>query len=128
MSWQLPEKPNLAHLKKQAKQLLRAKQHRNLVDAQHTLAKEYGFASWAKLKLHVDSHGLTPAEKLKDAAASTLSEIEQRKLHSGVQNNDTNAVRLMLQAGWPVDTLGDVGATALHSAVSHGNMIFVILV
>ena len=27
----------------------------------------------------------------------------------------------MLEAGWPVDTLGDEGATALHWAAFHGN-------
>jgi hypothetical protein len=37
-------------------------------------------------------------------AARTLSEADARKLPSTAQNNNTNAVRLMLEAGWPVDT------------------------
>ena len=61
MSRQLPEQPNLQHLKKQAKELLRNMRQGKLADAQHAIAKEYGFATWAKLKLHVESLGLSPA-------------------------------------------------------------------
>ena len=64
MSRQLPAKPNLEHLKKQAKQLLREFQSgesaapqrgRSLADAQHAIAREYGFSTWTALKEHVDS-------------------------------------------------------------------------
>ena len=59
MSRSLPEFPNLEHLKKQAKVLLRELQQSNhdakLTQAQHTIAREYGFASWTKLKAHVES-------------------------------------------------------------------------
>jgi hypothetical protein len=59
MSRQLPSHPNLEHLRKQAKDLLRDLQQRDpslkLSDAQHALAREYGFASWPKLKVHVES-------------------------------------------------------------------------
>jgi hypothetical protein len=34
--------------------------------------------------------------------AETLSEADQRKLPNAAQNNNTKAVRLMLEAGWPV--------------------------
>jgi hypothetical protein len=54
-------------------------------------------------------------------AARTLSEADQRKLPNAAQNNNTEAVRLMLAAGWPVDTPGEMGATALHWAGFHGN-------
>jgi hypothetical protein len=58
MSRQLPERPNLEHLKNQAKDLLDELQRQNpaaqLADAQHSLAREYGFASWPKLKAHVE--------------------------------------------------------------------------
>ena len=43
MSRQLPEKPNLQYLRKQAKELLRTRQQGKLADAQLALAKEYGF-------------------------------------------------------------------------------------
>ena len=59
MSRNLPEFPNLDHLKKRAKILLRELQQRNprakLTQAQHAIAREYGFASWPKLKTHVES-------------------------------------------------------------------------
>jgi hypothetical protein len=58
MSQQLPPRPNLEHLKKQAKALAHEVRSRNpaftLSDAQHDIARGYGFASWPKLKAHVD--------------------------------------------------------------------------
>jgi ankyrin repeat protein len=54
-------------------------------------------------------------------AAKTLSEADQRKLPNAAQNNNTKAVRLMLEAEWPVDTPGELGATALHWAGFNGN-------
>ena len=54
-------------------------------------------------------------------AATGLSEIDQGKLPNAAQSNNTNAVRLMLEAGWPVDTPGEMGATALHWAGFNGN-------
>lgn len=51
----LPEKPDLRHLKDQAKDLLRAGHAPTLAEAQFRLAREYGFASWPKLKAHVES-------------------------------------------------------------------------
>src|SRR5262245_35166456 len=54
-------------------------------------------------------------------AAKTLSEADQQKLPNAAQSNNTKAVRLMLDAGWPVDTPGALGATALHWAGFNGN-------
>jgi hypothetical protein len=53
--------------------------------------------------------------------ASMLSETDKQKLPNAAQNNNTEAVRLMLDAGWPVDTPGEAGATALHWAGFNGN-------
>src|SRR5687767_7688598 len=59
MSRDLPSRPDLEHLKKQAKALLRSMRERDanatLADALHALARDYGFASWPKLKAHVES-------------------------------------------------------------------------
>ncbi|HVG70044.1 MAG TPA: Clp protease N-terminal domain-containing protein [Vicinamibacterales bacterium] len=59
MSRDLPPRPDLEHLKKQAKALLRSMRERDanatLADALHALARDYGFASWPKLKAHVES-------------------------------------------------------------------------
>ncbi len=51
----LPDRPNLRHLKDQAKDLLKAGAAASLADAQFKVARLYGFASWPKLKAHVDS-------------------------------------------------------------------------
>lgn len=72
----LPARPSLEQLRKQAKELLKAyraddpsaagrlhaqqprsasQQSVTLADAQFVLAREYGFASWTKLKHHVES-------------------------------------------------------------------------
>jgi hypothetical protein len=52
---QLPENPNLRHLKDQAKDLLKAGDADSLTDAQFKIARLYGFPSWPKLKAHVES-------------------------------------------------------------------------
>lgn len=51
----LPERPNLRHLKDQAKDLLKSGGAKSLADAQLRIACLYGFPSWPKLKAHVDS-------------------------------------------------------------------------
>ncbi len=51
----LPERPNLRHLKNQAKDLLKAGEAESLTSAQFKIARLYGFANWPKLKEHVDS-------------------------------------------------------------------------
>jgi len=48
-----------------------------------------------------------------------------RKLADAAQNNNTQAVRLMLAAGWPVDARGQHGGTPLHWASYHGNAAMV---
>src|SRR6267378_2642712 len=51
----LPDRPNLRHLKDQAKDLLKSGHAQSLTDAQFQIALLYGFESWPKLKAHVDS-------------------------------------------------------------------------
>jgi hypothetical protein len=57
MSRELPERPDLDHLRRQAKTLLRELRRQDprtqLSAAQRQLAREYGFASWRELKSHV---------------------------------------------------------------------------
>ena len=71
MSRDLPNHPHIDHLKKQAKVLLRSlretRADATLSDAQHALARQYGFASWPRLKAHVDS--LPPAHDPDDSNA-----------------------------------------------------------
>jgi ankyrin repeat protein len=51
----LPDRPNLRHLKDQAKDLVKAGTAKSITDAQFTIARLYGFPSWPKLKAYVDS-------------------------------------------------------------------------
>ncbi len=51
----LPDRPNLRHLKDQAKDLLKSGAATSLTDAQFQIAHLYGFARWPKLKSHVES-------------------------------------------------------------------------
>lgn len=80
MNKQLPERPDLGQLKKRAKELLDevhagaaealarvagdgvAAADFALHDAQRVVAREHGFASWAKLKLHVETRQIEEAE------------------------------------------------------------------
>ena len=59
MSRHLPRRPNLEHLRNQAKELLPRLQHQNpgskLAAAQHAIAVEYGFTNWSSLKAHVEA-------------------------------------------------------------------------
>nr|MBA2480633.1 ankyrin repeat domain-containing protein [Planctomycetota bacterium] len=61
----LPDRPDRAHLRAQARDLLRSGAAASLAAAQFAIAKRYGFASWPKLKAHVES--LSLAGQLKAA-------------------------------------------------------------
>jgi ankyrin repeat protein len=85
----LPARPNLDYLKKQAKQRLdemrREDPHVRLAAAQLAVARDYGFASWRRLKAHVDAamhaqHGLKPVF---DAAHAGDVETVRRALEAG---------------------------------------------
>src|SRR5688500_11113102 len=51
----LPDRPNLRHLRDQAKDLVKAGTATSITDAQFTIARRYGFPNWPKLKAHVES-------------------------------------------------------------------------
>ena len=77
MSRNLPDRPNLEFLKKEAKAMLASMQQRDpstqLADAQFALARDYGFDSWPKLKAHVESAVTSPftGRWVADVARST---------------------------------------------------------
>jgi ankyrin repeat protein len=54
----LPERPNLRHLKDQAKALLRDGKATSLSESQLKIARMYGFSSWPRLKAYVDANNL----------------------------------------------------------------------
>jgi len=95
MSRTLPARPDLEHLRKQAKQLLnewrREPRGAQLVDAQHALAQEYGFPSWPKLKAFVEAQ----------AAASTTSPLVgrwQANVGKSTRHPDQTFTSAMLRA------------------------------
>ena len=59
MTRRLPAVPNLEHLRKQAKELLRELRRQRpqskLADAQHAIAVEYGCQNWSALKARVEA-------------------------------------------------------------------------
>ncbi len=123
MSRELPAKPSLEYLRKQAKQLQRTTSQGKLADAQHVLAREYGFADWAKLKSYVITLGLPPAEALtaaiRDQGAQRVRELleshpelrakineplpnygfGQHALFAAVQRSDRATIDVLLEAG-----------------------------
>ena len=122
MSRQLPEKPNLEHLKKQAKDLLRQLQQNDtaaesakLADAQHLIAREYGFANWAKLKEHVEAVArlLAPAEALSAAVCASDAEKTARVLESHPE--------LRAQLNEPMADYGNSGMQPLLAAVQRSD-------
>lgn len=73
---QLPDRPNLRHLRDQARDLVRSGAARTLADAQLLIARQYGFPSWARLKEHVES--LEAIGQLKQAiAADDLARVQE---------------------------------------------------
>jgi ankyrin repeat protein len=77
----LPDRPDLRHLKDQAKDLLNAGRAATLSGAQFKLAREYGFPSWPKLKQHVES--LAEVGQLKQAIdANDLDRVRELMTHN----------------------------------------------
>ena len=87
MSRNLPPHPNLEYLKKQAKDLLHELKQQNpalkLADAQHMLAGEYGFTSWPKLKVFVESLQIT--ENVNPFVGKWIANLSKSKRHPANQ-------------------------------------------
>ncbi|MGH9241313.1 MAG: ankyrin repeat domain-containing protein [Vicinamibacterales bacterium] len=54
--------------------------------------------------------------------AEALSADQRRLIAHAARNNQTRAVALMLESGWPVDARGQHEGTPLHWAGFHGNL------
>jgi hypothetical protein len=74
----LPKRPNIRHLKNQAKDLLTAGSAGSIAEAQFKIAGLYGFSSWPKIKAHIDS----------------LEEIGQLK--RAIDNDDIDRIRTLM--------------------------------
>ena len=136
MKSQLPPRPSLEQLKKQAKSILKGRQagdshiiqriheHHprwrkasddairsadfNLSDAQLVIANEYGFETWAKLKTYVLLHEAAPS---KEEAVKALRAMAGRGDLEGLAEMLDAHPDLINQRG------GEGSRTALHSAV-----------
>jgi len=98
----LPPRPALAQQKKLAKELLQSfssgdteararvraalpdKEQIALADAQFVIAREYGFANWAALKQHIETH-----------VVDTRSPMEH--MHDAFMRRDTGAMRTLFE-------------------------------
>src|SRR5690349_22283986 len=76
----LPDRPNLRHLKDQAKDFLQAGRARSITEAQFQIARLYGFPSWPKLKSHVESRE------------------EVSELKKAIDANDFDRVKILMTA------------------------------
>jgi hypothetical protein len=133
MSHELPAKANLEHLKEQAKDLLRKVQRGDaaaiervrshvtfsasaslkLADAQHAIARDYGFSSWPKLKEHVEWMSLEPSGMLSAAVCASDADKTARILESHPE--------LKAQINEPMANYGNSGMQALLAAVQRSD-------
>src|SRR5262252_7930588 len=94
----LPKRPSLEQLKKQAKELQDSAPFSTLAAAQHALARRYGFSSWPKIKLAVESMAL----------------------RQSVENNDCRNVNKLLRASPKLASfVFNDGSTPLHLAAGN---------
>jgi ankyrin repeat protein len=90
-SRKLPARPNLEHLRKEAKQRLKAMRAQDpaarLADAQLLIAREYGFASWRQLKAAIDHE-----ERARVFAAARAGDLDtlRRALEGGLDPGATD--------------------------------------
>jgi hypothetical protein len=129
MSRDLPQRPNLDHLRKQARTVLRSmREHRadaTLADALHAVAREYGFASWPKLKAHIEAPPPPLFPRFTEAARRALFfsryeaasagrlQIKPEHVLLGVIRGTSGATRTLLNAAGI--TLDDARAAVADS-------------
>jgi ankyrin repeat protein len=103
----LPGRPNLDHLKNEAKALHKALRAEDpdvkLTDAQRRLAREYGFQTWAKLRAHVQN------ARADDGVAAFLMVVQQQNLDAAQEIVSRNP-RLPSISLHVAACLGDVAA------------------
>jgi hypothetical protein len=143
---ELPQKPSLEYLRKQAKKRKRERAI-SLSEAQHQLAREYGFASWPKLVHHVQAlelEGIERALVLADPLAlsrllrtepeAATAEIDGLppllvllRRSDGAPTDLRSCARLLLDAGadpnsHTVEWGGQGRMSALFGAVEHSDL------
>jgi ankyrin repeat protein len=108
---ELPARPNLEHLKNEAKQRLKtlrdAGPSAKLAQAQLAVARDYGFASWRQLKTHVE--------------AASADRPLREQVFAAAEAGDTAAVRAALDAGFDPRKMDDRGRTLHQIAKEYGH-------
>jgi ankyrin repeat protein len=140
----LPDRPNLAWLRKHAKARLAELRRQNpgarLADAQFEVAKEYGFSSWRALKEHCDAITLDGQiiEAARNGHAGRLARLldahpdklelkvppyEASLLFPAAQSGNIDAVEVLLKRGLDVNyrEQGD-NTCAMHWVAAQGNL------
>ena len=74
----LPPRPDMRHLRGEAKRRRRAGEFPSLALARLALAREYGFRSWPRLKFHVDAVTLDAGERATALIAAVTSDDLRR--------------------------------------------------
>jgi ankyrin repeat protein len=118
----LPARPNLEHLKNEAKQRLKALRRQapqsRLAAVQLALAREYGFASWRQLKAHVDQI----------AGGTARTQRERKRVFAAARAGDLETVRRAFAAGFDPATTDDDGRTIHQIAIADGHEAIELLV
>jgi hypothetical protein len=118
---QLPLRPSLSHLRKQAKDLLRRLRQQDpdatLADAQHALARQYDFDSWPKLKVQVELLAKLIVRSELGAAQLLPSAESNRRAVRGLANDE--ASNLDAAAAAPLAPDPRAGSGDLRKPCSH---------
>jgi ankyrin repeat protein len=69
----LPDRPDLRHLRQEAKRRRKAGEFPSIALAQLAVARDYGFRSWPRLKFHVEAATLDPSARAAALIASATS-------------------------------------------------------
>jgi ankyrin repeat protein len=131
----LPARPNLEYLKKLAKKQVASSRRQgkaiSLALAQLTLARQFGFASWRKLKTHVDL--LIQQQRIKDQASDSNEAVNPphvfRDLMKAILRRDHETLsRLLTKTPEVVNRTGphpEWGGRPqpLHVAIEVGNFL-----
>lgn len=114
----IPDRPNLEYLKKLAKDRLHDLQRENpsaqLADAQLAVAREHGFASWRKLRAHLDS--LAP---LRPAPTDAAPELVEEFFGAVNRGDEATLGRMLATQPGLVNARHPDGTTPLLAAADH---------
>ena len=119
----LPDRPNLEYLKKLAKDRLRelrlAKPGTRLADAQLTVAREHGFASWRALRAHLDGGRLAARAARADQLFAAIKRGDEAEVAGVLDADPTLADARDAEGSTPLLTAVDYHKPGLVSLLLH---------